>query len=236
VALSLTPGDELWHAPPAWLAALAWGAWLVTGALALNFPVGRAVWQRAVRSVELTAAIDIATAVAFAAGVWMQTLPQPRFGPPGRRWLLRALVLSPLVHVTVNYLFSRGGAGGPSGLSPRGLALFAVMACVVPIPALLFLHLRHLALRMGRPRMADHCKVVSIGATASLAGIAWVQIVTAPAVAELASAAGLVFYLWSLFLLTRFAVAFGGARRRSAAAWRTAEEVGRVHAVLIGKP
>lgn len=224
-ALSLTPGDELWHAPPAWLAALAWGTGLVAGVLALSFPVGRLVSQRlALWSFELSVAFDMAMAAAFAAGVWMLTLPQSRFGPPRRRGMLRALAVSPLVWIALNYVFSRGGAGWPPALGPRVLVSFAAVACVVPIPALLFLHLRHLAVRLHRPRLADHCDVVGAGATASLVGVAWLQNVRAPAAVELATTgSALLFCAWSLYLLARFAVAFGRARRQSAAAWRTVE-------------
>jgi hypothetical protein len=94
------------------------------------------------------------------------------------------------------------------------------MIGVVPFPALLFLHLRGLARRALDPSLAEHCTIVGVGGSLSLAVALSGMFVRMPAMIELLSGVHvLLVFLWSLYLMIRFTIAFARARRQSVAAW-----------------
>jgi hypothetical protein len=94
------------------------------------------------------------------------------------------------------------------------------MLALIPFPALLFFHLRRLARRVLNPSLAEHCAIVGVGGSLSLAvGMAG-MFVRIPTALEFAAAVGtMLFFLWTLYLMVRFAIAFHRAHRASAAAW-----------------
>ena len=85
---------------------------------------------------------------------------------------------------------------------------------------LLLLHLRRLALRVLDPSLAKHCAIVGVGASTCAAAGLLMMFLRLPGVVELVAAAcAILFLLWSLYLLVRFAFAFARAHRAGAAAW-----------------
>src|SRR3954467_11897945 len=99
VERSSVEGDELWHAPPAWLAKLSWGARLVLLAPVLGFVY--AAYGRRYVNVPWVAGFSLAPlafALMFAAGVWLVTARQPHVFQARRwgwRWALRFVSLAP---------------------------------------------------------------------------------------------------------------------------------------------
>jgi hypothetical protein len=217
---SSVEGDELWHAPPAWLAKLSWGARLLLLAPILGYVYGahlsRYVTFPRVGSHYLAPA---AFSLLFAAGAWLITAPQPHVFQARRggwRWALRAVSLAPLAMVIDSYLVTSGRRVNYSA-NPQ---LFGFVG-LIPFPALLFFHLRRLANRVLNPSLAEHCAIVGVGGSASLAvGMAGVFVRT-PFVVQFAANVGtMLFFLWTLYLMVRFAIAFHRAHAASVAAWR----------------
>ena len=217
IARSAVPGDELRHAPPHWLASLSWGARLVLAVPVLAFFVSRPLFPRLLSvSLEAGFALHAAFGLAFAAGVWLLTRPQRRFGPrhAALLWALRLVSLVPLAETAVIYCIIAGSLRARYGLPG------VVMLGFLPLPALLFLHLRGLARRVLDPRLAEHCVIVGTGATLSFAVLASGLFVRLPITAELVAGVGaMLFVFWGLFLMLRFAIAFARARRESIAVW-----------------
>lgn len=220
VARSNVPSVELRHAPPRWLASLSWGARLVLAVPLLTVAYGWFVSGRLpARSLEMYVAPQAALCVAFAAGVWLLTRSQPRFGPsrPALRWTLRVVSLVPLLQNVVLYGLLSGRLT-PNSL-PGSNADIAMLG-LVPMPALMFLHLRGLALRVLNPSLAEHCAIVGVSGSLSFAVSASGMFVRlSPVVEVTAAACVMVMLMWSLLLLTRFTFAFGRAHRASVAAW-----------------
>jgi len=227
VRRSLVPGDELRHAPPGWLGGLTAGAWLllvsVSALTLLPFVMTSGVGI-------LHKALLLALALAFTAGAWLLTRPQPRFDttPPAHRWLVRTLAGLLLAQVVLLDL------GNFAGSIPLLRAAWLLAFTFVAFPLLLMLHLRRLAQRVLDPRLAQHCAIIGYGASAALllqsASLftpdAWYRGPagrwTLPATVVLA-AAGLMFVIWSALTLLRFALAFARAWRASRDAWDAAD-------------
>jgi hypothetical protein len=173
VARSAVPNDELRQAPPCWLASLSWGVRLLLVVMAVAFLWGRFVaprWQPP--SLEWALAIEASTGLLYAAGVWLLARPQPRFGVSGPtwRWALRISALSPLLHSAATYYVYVVWSRPPFRAPPLvRVAPEAATLLLIPLPALLFLHLRRLALRLPDRRLAERCAVVGVGGTACIA-------------------------------------------------------------------
>jgi hypothetical protein len=215
VARSAVSGDDLGHAPPGWLASLAWGARIVCFTMAFMILWGRLIAPLLLpTSLEWDVVMSAPLAAAFAAGVWLLSRPQPRFGAsgPAWRWSLRAAALSPLLQTAFGYYVYVvwGRVRGPD----------AVMWTLVPLPLLLLLHLRRLALGALNRSLSEHCAIVGVGGSVCLAVLMTMMFRRPPAIVEvLASAGVMLFYVWGVSLLLRFAMAFGRAHRASLAAW-----------------
>jgi hypothetical protein len=118
---------------------------------------------------------------------------------------------------------------------------FAPLLTIVlssPLPVLLFFQLRSLARRARSAHLAEHCAIVGIGAGASVLyaaafyalnvyaeqlhlGTTWSTSSTSSLLlAVLLSTAAILFMLWSLYLLIRFAIAFRLAARSLHSTWR----------------
>jgi hypothetical protein len=107
----------------------------------------------------------------------------------------------------------------------------------IPLPLLLFMRLRGLAKRARSAHLAEHCMIVGVGTSLSIAyaSVAWIILHNgnewfgthwvARSNVSLALTLGTslcasLFALWSLYLLIRFAVAFGLAARLLRRKWR----------------
>jgi hypothetical protein len=225
----MVPSDELRHAPARWLASLSWGTRLILTTVAARYVFERLRpdWLPQ-KSVQAYNSVYTLLWAVFLAGVWLLTRPQQRFNPSGAalRWSLRVmsagtLASSVLTHVALYVSLLTGS----SGLYRYTYFVWLIAA---PVPLLLFLHLRGLALRVLNPSLAEHCAIVGVGASAFFCLVqatmyrSWI-----PVVFELAAPIGLVlFYLWSLYLLVRFSIAFHRAWKASVAAWGAAGTVG----------
>jgi len=227
---SLAAGDELRHAPPAWLAGLTWGAWLLSVCL-LALAVVPFVYPSVPGPGRVVAdSFMLAMSLAFVAGTWLLTRPQPRFDEttPARRWVTRAAAAALALEVVTADLFNLAGSPAFLHLTPVWTLAFAAF------PPLLFLHLRRLALRLPDPRLALHCAVVSWGGSAGLVlllGMSFAPdwLFRGPAGRSLrwaeafSAAVWLLFLLGSTLTLLRFALAFGKAWRASRDAWDAAD-------------
>ncbi len=157
------------------------------------------------------------------------------------RWVLwlatvMPLLLVALIEIIVCYdsYTTRWYGRNPDAyiiIMPLALAL-----SVVPLPPLLFYRLRGLAKRAHSAHLAEHCAIVGIGAALSL--VYFIALIIAlhwrgddvqgfqsthsitgfVLVLALTTAAGL-FILWSLYLMTRFAIAFARATRALRRKW-----------------
>ena len=169
VARSLAPAEDLRHAPPGWLAGLAWGCGLLLASM-LGF-IAFLFLRGALRGV-LTYSkwVDVVAATAFVggatAGVWLLTRPQRKFAPSGAalRWGLRVLALLALGDVATLYWVVYTGN---YRLPP--FQQWVMPSAAVVFPALLFLHLRRLARRVLDPRLAEHCAIIGIGTSLMMA-------------------------------------------------------------------
>jgi hypothetical protein len=259
---SRRPSDALHHTRPRWLGRIARGTGLILLSLVVGFawvflwewrPAGLAsVVQRSFGSRFWYAGpllgIDLAGLI-FLAGVFLLTSREGY--PPAdaadrrlRAWLRVAaaapLALMALQHLDAEISFrTRATFGVPGAAWWRahlGLIVLCVLACV-PLPLLLFRRLRGLAARARSAHLAEHCTIVGLGASASVAFVAAVIVLVASAaylgadrfqhrwsrimilVVLVMLVSSILFTLWSLYLLVRFAIAFHLARRRLRAAW-----------------
>ena len=254
--------DELHQTRPRWLARISRGANLVLLALVvavawpfaqellvrplLRWLVWRApywVWNDAVVWVLLVAACLLL------AGVLLLTSREgyPPADQADRR-LRRALRVSAAVPllgillIALQRLYGRGVFGFSrtvdawwDALSPvAGPAL--TLVCV-PLPVLLYLQLRGLAKRARSAHLAEHCLIVGVGTSATVAYVVAVHVVldnanrwgfgshwvgrsqVALAMILTFAVAGALFALWSVYLLVRFAIAFRRAARQMRGQW-----------------
>jgi hypothetical protein len=225
VRRSLVPTDELRHAPARWLRSLSWGTRLVLAMLVAPFAFEQLRSDSlAQKSIQTYTSFYTLFSALFLSGAWLLTRPQARFGPsgPALRWSLRLVSAAPLVssvltHVAL-YLSLRMGSSGLFRVAQL------VWIIVTPLPLLLFLHLRGLALRVLNPSLAEHCAIVGV-ATSAFFCLAQVMVYggVTPPLLELAATVGMIlFYLWALYLLVRFSIAFHRAWKASVTAWGAA--------------
>lgn len=161
------------------------------------------------------------------------------------RFLLRLSLAGPwaavaLLHAMI-YLAFAGGTSGLTGNPAEAMKWAALAAATlgsVPLVILLALRLRGLARRARSAHLAEHCLIVGIGTAATLIYVFAAVIVNEYAeswgwgtnwtgtgtpsllVAVVLATLCILFVLWALYLLVRFAVAFGLAYRRLRRQWR----------------
>jgi hypothetical protein len=169
-----------------------------------------------------------------------------------RRLLLRGSTVLPLLalwilHVAtqlqLNEFVRTGSASGVDDLLRTwGFAAFLLGTVgVTPLPILLYLQLRSLAKRARSAHLAEHCVIVGAGNTLTLLYIPAYAVVqeygARGAMGEhwyersnvfmgmtlAAFVVALLFGLWNLYLLLRFAVAFMAASRTLRRSWREAD-------------
>ena len=123
-------------------------------------------------------------------------------------------------------------------LGPLDVVIWAIAAVgCVSLPLLLFLQLRGLARRARSAHLAEHCLIVGLGTSATVLYVCGVMYVfeharewdlgthwvsrsnVALALMLVCGVAGLLFTLWSLYLLIRFAIAFRAASRQLQVKW-----------------
>jgi hypothetical protein len=199
--------------------------------------------------------LDVACVVLLA-GVWL--LASPEGYPPADqadrrlRRMLRLTGMAPVLQTVlrnVGYYVvqSRTGAGDPwAGM--MGVLLLLTMAAAVPLPWLLFVQLRNLAKRARSAHLAEHCTIVGAGMSAVAGVIAllmiyedvarrlewdfqWMHRSAGLGVVTIISVAGMLFGLWSIYLLLRFAIAFYRAARQLRRAWSIDDRSGAAIAV-----
>ncbi|MGD0464397.1 MAG: hypothetical protein ABSB74_18085 [Tepidisphaeraceae bacterium] len=155
------------------------------------------------------------------------------------RWLLWIVPLLPIAGLAVillyslqfmlRFLFPRTlwWVGGMEDLS-LGLVLAAVLC-----PAITFFRLRWLALRLSRPRLAEHVTIVAVGCSASFvllivcAFAGWDEIRRADIyfflMLVLPVALVALFNLWAMLLLFVVSQRFLQSAREARARWRAAD-------------
>jgi hypothetical protein len=260
--------DELHHTRPAWLAGLSHGVWFILAGIAGVFvwtavlaSLGNrysaeyvnAVTQR--RRPPVAAAFVIEhipalllggfglCALGFALGCWR--LARAEGYPPAdqadrrRRVALRALSLVPLAGMACE---------APLWLAyPRALQtttawlplLIGLVICI-PLPLLLFHQLRSIAGRARSAALVEHCAIVGIGTSVTLAylslvlGLSLLQDATGVAVVESDSAwlmmtaiaflGVLLFLFWGAAMLIRFGIHFRRARQHLRAQWKQQDQ------------
>jgi len=118
-------------------------------------------------------------------------------------------------------------------------ATLATIGCM-PLPLLLFCRLRNLAKRARSAHLAEHCMIVGAGASLSLLYVAFVWVLTTNGdewfgtwwtgrsqvllVLELIlGVLACLFFLWAVYLLVRFSIAFWMAGRKLRRKWREAD-------------
>jgi hypothetical protein len=157
-----------------------------------------------------------------------------------RRWL-RLAVLGPLTPVILVHADWFLGDPVPAFFGfPLIEIVILGMATLGSVPLVLLLawRLRDLAWRARSAHLAEHCLIVGIGTAATLVyvliaavimdyaerwgwGNNWAGRGTVPLLIILVLAtAGILFILWQLYLLVRFAIAFGAASRQLDMQWR----------------
>jgi hypothetical protein len=246
--------DELHNTRPRWLRSISRGVnlillslvlifvwWLVTSLL-LNHDTFASTW-----SIQIYLALSTTPAVLFIAGLWLLTRREG-YAPADNadrhlRFWLRVAGLAPvlavvlaILYVVLSFKLSYFLLNNP--LSPLlwGFSILATFGSV-PLPILLFLRLRSLAVRARSANLAEDCMIVGIGTSATWLyatifadvtrypqwfGLApdW-TINSGPAVflLVLPVVAIIIFFCWSAYLLLRFAIAFHIAARNLRRQW-----------------
>jgi hypothetical protein len=179
-------------------------------------------------------------------GAFLLTTPE-RYEPADRsdrtlRRLLRLASDVPLLvmvvqHVILELIVWRGAYWW---VQHSELAIAVGFVLCAPLPLLLFLHLRGLARRARSAHLAEHCAIVGSGASATLLvlpmvvaveihgdtlfGTYWTSRSMLLLVIEgLIFSTVLLFLLWSVYLLIRFAITFAGAARQLRQHWKQAD-------------
>jgi hypothetical protein len=212
-------GGELRHAPPGWLASLSWGTRLILLAPVAGYVHATYLVPRLPRIDSLVAFFGVPAAldVVFAAGIWLLTRPQPRRAGThwAWRWALRLVALVPLSQTTLVYLVMAGRASW-FWRNHQDQAMLGL----VPLPALLFLHLRRLALRVPSASLAEHCAIVAaLGSVCFVGAGTGFFVYTSQGVNFAFGVGGFLTVLWGLFVMVWFAIAFHRAHRASVASW-----------------
>lgn len=258
---SRRPSDELHHTRPRWLRRIALGAGLILLAL-VSVPawifgmeaiidwaggwVGSpATWYR-VRETAWLYGFEL-SALLLLAGVFLLT-SREGYEPADEadrrlRRSLRWAAAAPLAALIIAHAdteLTRRLAmsyGGPHWSTMQLLVITLGTIGCVPLPMLLFRHLRGLARRARSAHLAEHCTIVGLGTSITLVYVLVVLVVfenarelgfgdnwqgksdVALILALILSVAATLFPLWSLYLLLSFAVAFRRAARRLRRQW-----------------
>jgi hypothetical protein len=158
-----------------------------------------------------------------------------------RRRALRTLATLAVVGfapVNVHLYFNFQGRPLPTLVRGALTALEVLVAVgMVPLPLLLFAHLRSLAKRVRSAHLAEHCTIVGTGTSATLFGFVLASILSnnaewigmrrdwinrSPsgiAVVTLLIVSFALFGIWSVYLLARFGIAFRIAARALRREW-----------------
>ena len=117
-------------------------------------------------------------------------------------------------------------------------AVVCLTALSAPLPFLLFRQLRSLAVRARSAHLAEHCTIVGAGSAGALLYVGFMFVVLTNAerwglgsawqgnskvalvLMLVMSVCGLLFLLWSVYLLVRFAISFRRAARQLRVQWR----------------
>jgi hypothetical protein len=187
-----------------------------------------------------------AAALCALAGAWL--LASPEGYPPAdradrwRRVCLRLIAFAPLAEAVAKsierHLIFNGGYWGvyDRPWSTINVTMLAAALVAIPLPLLLFATLRSLALRVRSAHLAEHCMIVGAGASAVKAyAVALVMLVQTEALGVdrnwisksnpgmvlvlLMFLSALLFAIWSVYLLVRFAIAFRRTSRQMRCAW-----------------
>jgi hypothetical protein len=183
-------------------------------------------------------------ALTLLVGVVLLTTPEGH--PPAdrrdawRRRLLRILALAPLVATAVQHVTAELNARNTFSRDPYLGSIRTMLALAVAMSLLvllLYFQLRSLAKRARSAHLAEHCVIVGIGNAATLLyiplfvilmqygkdgrfGSHWMErsSISTGLILTLA-VASLLFAIWNLYLLVRFAIAFGRASRQLRRQW-----------------
>ena len=248
--------DELHQSRPGWLRRMSWGIWLIL--LAVVSPILLANMTQQVEEwmyrwrwgywfgpYNLPLLLIEVPAVFLTMGVFL-VASRDRHGPCDKsdRRLCRSLRLAMLVpwaafalmHFSFFVYHQRGWTERYRWSEFAALALCTLGS--TPIPILLALRLRALAVRERSAHLAEHCLIVGIGTALTLAYTFAMLVITdysqewgwqthwlTRGRAGVMIAAGMgtlcvLFFLWEVYLLIRFAITFGGAARFLRRQWR----------------
>jgi hypothetical protein len=173
-------------------------------------------------------------ALLFFAGVWLLTRREG-YAPADSadrnlRISLRITAAAPLVAIVLLFCWmelalNRFTFGGSLGAALGQIAFYVGIFGTAPLPFLLFRRLRSVARRARSAHLAEHCTIVGIGVSAGLIYLAlFVFMANDPklfgldsnwmtrskvslAMSAILSTIVVLFALWSLYLLVRFAIA-----------------------------
>lgn len=266
---SRRPTDALRDARPKWLRSLSAGVWLMLLAVAFGVawpvfmdpqyilpivqyfvdylstltPMYIMVWLLGPGGIAFASAL-------FWAGAFLVTRPefspqrQKMAGGTRLRRAIRLLAAVPALGITVITGISLyqwiNSTGGSNTATLASLAIAFVLA-IVPLPVLLMALLRALAVRLGSPHLAEHCRIVGwLAAGAIVTGMCIIVLFenaeklglspnfTEGGLAYLlamltAMTAMLLSALWFLYVMIRFALFFGRESRARRRAWRDAD-------------
>lgn len=207
-------------------------------------------WQYSLYMQGSLIGFDIA-AILILWSAFLLTTPE-RYGPADqsdrrrRRWL-RALAAVPLLTVVANHAISEWNTwqirtgNWPKTVNEMPYTIFLLTVGGAPLPTLLFYHLRSLAKRARSAHLAEHCAIVGIGTGSALLypgglhflfeliqtlrlGTYWVERSQfAPVLVLIVAVAAVLFVLWALYILIRFAIAFRRAAVQLRRKWNDAD-------------
>ncbi|HZZ41597.1 MAG TPA: hypothetical protein VFE58_01545 [Tepidisphaeraceae bacterium] len=169
-----------------------------------------------------------------AVSVWILTVREPKTPRVSWRraglWAARVCALGPALAL-LEQLYSayHSQNGIVMLLQRREYYLLPTLLCLyIPVPALLFLHLRRLAVRIGRPRLAEHAGIVGVGLSICFLAIPTHAMLPKTnkmidSLIVLPAACICLFIAWGMFLLARMAAAFYRAIGEARQAWKKAD-------------
>lgn len=267
---SRRPTERLRDSRPSYLNRLSRGVWLLLiawmtpltgfGLVILGNTVRRyLLFPNWVYPHLLLVGLDVGLSLLLV-GVWWITRPEPHAPTAGKRvrWLVRFAVvpLAAVLCLHASLALDRFGAGyalrlGVARANALDLAQWLerafeaasfFLSCVVvlPLPILLFLHLRDLGRRLLSRQMTEHSLIVGIGTSCTIAAVPVIILIAAfwntlglptlprksqvPIIAlTIFFASCALFWLWAVYLFIRFAIAFASEARAMRAAWREAD-------------
>ncbi|MGB7158618.1 MAG: hypothetical protein WBD40_11165 [Tepidisphaeraceae bacterium] len=191
----------------------------------------------------------VAALVAFA-GIWLLASPEgyPPADRADRRLrgMLRLAGVAPIAVVVLyavgirtirSVLDSLWRVYAAASTAPVAMSVVSALLCTA-LPLLVFMRLRGLAKRARSAHLAEHCLIVGVGATGALLYVAALIVLGANAerlglgqdwfnrsnvalsLLTIMSTAALLFTMWSIYLLVRFAIAFRRAARQLRGQWQ----------------